>query len=86
MPELSRFYGIIIRMYFSDHPPPHFHAKYGEHEAVISISDLSILAGSLPGRALGLVVEWATLHQDELRQSWNRAETDEDPGRIDPLP
>ena len=86
MPELSRFYGIIIRMYFGDHPPPHFHAKYGEHEAVIAISDLSVLAGSLPARAHGLVVEWASLHQDELRQSWSRAEVDEDPGRIDPLP
>lgn len=85
MPELSRFYGIIIRMYFSDHPPPHFHAKYGEHEAVIGIADLSILAGSLPGRALGLVAEWASLHQQELLESWKRAEADEDPGQIPPL-
>lgn len=86
MPELSRFYGITIRMYFSDHAPPHFHAIYGEHEVVLAISDLSIVVGSLPGRALGLVVEWATLHQAELWDAWNRAQADEDPGRIDPLP
>lgn len=85
MPELSRFYGLIIRMYFSDHPPPHFHASYGEHEAVLSILDLSVIAGSLPSRALGLVVEWASEHRDELMDAWSRAERNEDPGSIEPL-
>ena len=86
MPELSRFYGIIIRMYFGDHPPPHLHAFSGEFEALVSIEDFSIVAGSMPARVLGLVVEWASLHQEELREAWQRASTNEAPGRIDPLP
>ena len=86
MPELARFYGIIIRIFFADHPPPHIHAYYGSHEALISLRDLSILAGSLPSRALGLVVEWAHLHREELHDAWERASTHEDPGKIDPLP
>ncbi len=86
MPELSRFYGIIVRMYFGDHPPPHFHAFYGSAEAVIEIGTLAVIAGSLPPRALGLVIEWATLHHTELGEAWRRAENHESPGRIDPLP
>ncbi len=61
MPEVSRFYGIVIRMYFADHWPPHFHAEYGEHEAVIGIDDSRVIAGSLPARAFGLVEEWALI-------------------------
>lgn len=57
MPEISRFYGIIIRMYFDDHAPPHFHAYYGEHEALIDLNTLAVLYGKLPARALGLTVE-----------------------------
>ncbi len=86
MPELSRFYGIIIRMYFGDHPPPHFHAFYGEYEALVRIENLSVLAGSMPARALGLVVEWASLHQEELRAAWRRASENQVPGKIQPLP
>ena len=86
MPEISRFYGVIVRMYFGDHSPPHFHAFYGGREALVSIDDLRVLAGSLPPRALGLVIEWAALHQEELRACWGRAESNEAPGRIDPLP
>jgi hypothetical protein len=55
MPEVSRFYGIVIRMYFADHWPPHFHAEYSEHEALIGIEDLRVIAGDLPARAFGLV-------------------------------
>jgi len=62
MPELSRFFGITIYMFYEDHAPPHFHARYGEFEALIR----AILDGKLPVRALGLVVEWASLHQEEL--------------------
>jgi hypothetical protein len=66
MPEISRFFGIVIYIYFREHNPPHFHAVYGETEALIEIKTLGILTGSLPPRALGLVTEWATMHQNEL--------------------
>ncbi len=62
MPEISRFFGIVIKMFFDDHNPPHFHAFYGEDEVLIDIRAISAFAGKLPPRALGLVVEWATLH------------------------
>mgnify|MGYP000908179777 CR=1 FL=1 len=73
MPEISRFFGIIIRMYFGDHLPPHFHAAYDEHQAIISIEALTIIGGHLPPRALGLVVEWASQHRDELLDLWRLA-------------
>ena len=85
MPELCRFYGVVIRMYFDDHAPPHFHALYGGQEAVIAIDNLSVLRGRLPARAHGLVVEWASLHRDELMEAWNRAKNLEAPGKIAPL-
>jgi len=86
LPRLSSFYGIVIYMYWSDHPPPHFHAEYGEHQALITIVDGSLFAGSLPPRALRLVEEWRALHLDELRAAWDRAVQREHPGTIDPLP
>jgi hypothetical protein len=67
MPEVSRFYRIIIRIFYDDHNPPHFHAEYGEHEVLVSITTLAVLSGGFPARALGLVTEWASLHQEELR-------------------
>jgi len=73
MPEVTRFFGIVIRMYFSDHSPAHFHAEYGEYEALVEIETLSILRGDLPRRALALVLEWAALHRQELRADWERA-------------
>ena len=73
MPELSRFFGIVIRMYVNDHYPAHFHACYGEFEALIDIDTLAVYRGELPRRALALVLEWATLHRDELRQDWEQA-------------
>jgi Domain of unknown function (DUF4160) len=85
VPELCRFYGIIIRMYFDDHNPPHFHAEYGSAEALIEINSLAIITGELPPRALGLVAEWASLHQGELRACWQRAKGLESPGKIEPL-
>jgi hypothetical protein len=69
MPEISRFYGIIIRMFYDDHNPPHFHAVYGNGEAWININTLAVFYGNLPSRALGMVIEWASLHQDELRRN-----------------
>ena len=85
MPKISEFFGISIYLYFRDHPPPHFHARYGGSEALISIEELTVVEGSLPPRALGLVMEWASLHQAELREAWNRARNHEAPGKIDPL-
>nr|WP_269593428.1 DUF4160 domain-containing protein [Nitrococcus mobilis] len=74
-----------MRMYFDDHAPPHFHASYGGHEVVVAIDTLAVLHGHLPARAQGLVVEWALLHQSELREAWRRAKRLESPGKIDPL-
>ena len=85
MSELCRFYGIIIRMYYGDHPPPHFHVQYGEHTAKVTIETLALLRGYLPGRALGLVVEWASLHRDELLARWHAAANHEELLRIEPL-
>ncbi len=85
MPKVSEFFGISIYMYFRDHAPPHFHARYGGAEALVRIEDLSVLEGSLPPRALGLVMEWASLHQRELAEAWRRAQAHEAPGKIDPL-
>lgn len=86
MPEICRFYGIVIKMYFGDHRPPHFHAEYGDKVGVIDINTLAVIAGSLPPRAMGLVAEWAMQHQDELREFWRRAEAHEPLGKIEPLP
>ena len=73
MPRIASFYGIVIWIYWRDHQPPHFHAKYQEHEVLIEIQNLPIYAGSLPSRALGLVIEWASQHQVELMENWNLA-------------
>jgi hypothetical protein len=86
MPEISRFYGIIIKMYFDDHNPPHFHAIYGELEAIINIQTLGVISGSLTPRALGLVMEWASLHQTELLNDWEQAKNLQPLDKIDPLP
>jgi hypothetical protein len=85
MPEISRFYGIVISMYFVDHPPPHFHAKYGSQAACFDIETLLLLEGKLPARVRGMVIEWASQHQDELRSNWMRARTRESLLSIDPL-
>jgi hypothetical protein len=73
MPELSRFFGIVITMFYNDHSPPHFHAKYAEDRAVIRIDDLAVLRGEIPARALALIVEWASLHRDDLLENWELA-------------
>ena len=86
MPELSRFYGIVIKMYCDDHDPSHFHAEYAQDEAVISIETLAVIAGRLRPRALGLAAEWAALHQQELRKAWLEAKDLKPIGKIDPLP
>lgn len=85
MPELCRFYGVIIKMYFDDHNPPHFHARYAGEEAVIEIETLAVITGELPSRALGLVIEWASLHRVELKEAWKRASKLQPTGKIEPL-
>ena len=85
MPEISRFFGIVIHIYYDDHAPPHFHAEYAGNEVLIRIDDLSVLRGHLHPRAFGLVMEWATLHQDELRKAWDDAKRRIKPSKIAPL-
>lgn len=85
MPRLSEFYGIIVEMYWSDHNPPHFHAKYAEYRAEIDIRTLDVLKGRLPAKAAALVTEWATLHQEELFERWERAQNHQPLERIEPL-
>jgi hypothetical protein len=85
MPEISRFFGIIIAMFYNDHPPPHFHVRYGGSRAVIGIEDLALLDGDLSPRVLGLVIEWAALHRRELLDNWNRARLQSPLTRVDPL-
>ncbi len=78
MPEISRFFGIVIKMFFDDHNPPHFHAEYGGELASIDIRTLAVFSGRLPPRVTGLVIEWATLHQKELLDNWHRARAREE--------
>lgn len=85
MPEISRFLGIIITMYYNDHPPPHFHVRYNQQKAIVDLNRLSILQGKLSPRVLGLVVEWATLHQTELRENWELARNQKPINKIEPL-
>lgn len=85
MPEICRFYGIVIRMYANDHAPPHFHSQYGEYEALVAIDRLTVLRGYLPGRALRLVLEWASLHNIELQEAWRHSRNLESPAKIAPL-
>jgi len=73
LPEVSRFFGIIIAMFYNDHEPPHFHARYGDQRAIIDIESLTVLRGRLSPRVLGLVTEWAAMHQHELRENWRLA-------------
>ena len=84
MPSISEFYGIIIYMYMSEHNPPHFHVKYQDYEAIITI-DGGVVTGSLPRRALNLVYEWLDLHKNELMENWKRMENKESLVKIDPL-
>jgi hypothetical protein len=86
MPRISSFYGITIAMYYREHGVPHFHARYGEFEACLSIATSETIVGQLPGRALRLVQQWAVLHREELLANWERAQRQEAVERIDPLP
>jgi hypothetical protein len=85
MPQISYFLGVIIRMFYRDHNPPHFHAVYGNFEAIIDIEKNEIIGGHLPPRVLGIVTEWTALHQDELMKNWERARNQEPLKEIEPL-
>ena len=85
MPEIARFFGIVVKMFWDDHNPPHFHAFYAGEEVLIDINTLSVFAGRFSPRALGLVVEWATLHQLDLLEDWRRAQGREPLESIEPL-
>ena len=85
MPEISRFLGIVITMYFNDHAPPHFHVRYEEFRAIVGIRAPELLEGQLPPRVLGLVIEWAELHQGELLANWTTLASEGTFTRIEPL-
>ncbi len=85
MPEISRFLGIVIAMYYREHQPPHFHAKYGDQTGVFSIADLKLIEGSLPNRVISLVLEWAFEHRDELIEDWELVTAKKPLHKIAPL-
>ncbi len=85
MSELCRFHGIVIMMFFREHPPPHFHVVYGDYNASIDIVSLRISEGILPRRVERMVLEWATLRQTELSRAWDLASNLRNPGKIKPL-
>lgn len=82
MPTISWFYGIAVRMYVRDHPPPHFQAVYGEYEANVSIETGEVIEGKLPKAAARLVKEWTLARQPQLQENWRRARAGEQPERI----
>lgn len=85
MPEISRFLGIVIYMFFNEHNPPHFHAEYNEHKASIDIRTLGLIEGKLPSKVMSLVVEWAQEHQDELLENWYSIQKTGEFHKIKPL-
>lgn len=84
MPVISRFLGIVISMFWNDHAPPHFHAKYGDFEITVEIAS-GIVEGKFPPRALKHVMEWYELHKDELSQDWDLCRQAQQPRPIQPL-
>jgi hypothetical protein len=85
MPEISRFFGIVIAMYYDDHPPPHFHAVYGAEKAEFAIDPPGLFKGQFSPRAIALVTEWAWLHREELLAAWQEREDGRRPRKIEPL-
>jgi hypothetical protein len=85
VPEICRFFGIIVVLYYQDHEPPHFHAKYGDQTGVFSIADLKLIEGELPRRVISLVLEWAFEHRPELLEDWALARTNKPLKKIAPL-
>jgi hypothetical protein len=85
MHTISKFYGIIIRMFYKDNAPPHFHAIYGEYELSMGISPIRILEGEAPNRMHSMILEWSALHQEELLDNWERCQNAQTPLPIEPL-
>ena len=85
MPEISRFFGIVIAIYYKDHQPPHFHAKYGDQTGVFAIDDLRLIEGQLPKRVISLILEWAFQHREELMNNWKLAVSKKPLLKIAPL-
>ncbi len=85
MPVISQFYGVIIRMFYNDHIPPHFHAVYGEYELIVSIAPIRIIEGQAPTRVRSMVLEWVAIHQQELMDDWNLCRIAQPPLPIEPL-
>jgi Domain of unknown function (DUF4160) len=85
MPQISSFYGIVIMMFFADHQPPHFHAKYAEYIAQIRIKDFTVIKGDLPKTALKLIKKWGEKHKEELEKNWELCRKSKQPIKIDPL-
>lgn len=85
MPTISEFFGILILMYYGDHAPPHFHARYGDFEALIRISPIEVMKGNLPPRALSLVLEWTKIYQQQLMEDWHHAANNKKLQKIPPL-
>lgn len=85
MPAISMFYGIVIQMFWKEHPPPHFHALYAEYEMLINIQTLEVVKGFLPRRAMIMVLEWANEHRAELMEAWNQCAHMQPPQKIAPL-
>ena len=85
MPEICRFLGIVITIYYNEHNPPHFHAKYGDQRGVFSINELKLVEGILPKRVISLILEWAFEHREELLEDWYLAEQRKQLNKIEPL-
>ena len=85
MPTISRFFGVVIYMYYNDHNPPHFHARYGEHQAMYDIATLELLEGMLPKSAQRYVHRWASMHRDALMDDWMLTQNGQAPLEIPPL-
>jgi hypothetical protein len=85
MPTISVFYGIVIKMFFAEHAPPHFHVEYAEFKAMVDINRLEIIEGQIPRRALELVLDWAELHRKELLMNWEACQKKQSPKKIEPL-
>jgi hypothetical protein len=85
MPEISRFYGIVITLNFNDHVPPHFHAWYGDRRAIVEIASGAVMRGELPDSAARMVREWATIHRAELAEAWEQTRRGKAPFSIEPL-
>ena len=85
MPEISRFFGIVIRMFFDDHPPQHLHAYYGEQAALVALQPIAVIESDLSTRALSMVLEWTALHQAELLENWDRLHSARPAVKVAPL-